>query len=386
MRVRNHGFALAIVLVAVIGVFALAMQSAVMSRSAIIEARVLRERADSERAAASAATIVLLAMTGSDVAGAADLGASGGSTGGSGDSGGVGSGDEPSEPEIELPPIIRELLGAKADELANRAREETGGQNGSGGQPQRSADGGGITGRVSRGARQESERGLILPGGPIEVLLPQGASTELPVRCRVWLSDATGGLNINTASDEEIERYFLSRISDALAARSIIDELLDWRDTDEFVRPRGAERLIYESMGMSCRNGQLASREELLYLPSMTREIFESIRDDIALDSDGRVHVGTASREVLASVPGMTEDVVDAVLKLRAEGALTEEALEAALPLSAREAKDRLRVTSSSILRLRVEVRRGPGEEGFTYEGLAVAGERGVRALGLKPL
>lgn len=383
MRVRDRGFALAIVLVAVIGVFALAMQSAVMSRSATIEARVLRERAECERAAASAATLVLLALTGNDFSGSTGPGLGSGS---SGNSSGSGPPSDSDKPDFELPPIIKQLLGDKADDLEKGARDESDPQNGSGGRPPRSADGGGITGRVKRGAGIENAASFDLPGMPIEVALDEDDSDGTGLTCRVWISDAIGGLCVNSASEEEIEQYFTLKITDPLTARSIIDELLDWRDEDNFQRPRGAERLVYDQLGVACRNGPIMSREELLFLPSMSREVFESIRDDIALDTDGRVHAGSASREVLASLPGMTADVLDAILKLRDQGELTEDALAGVIPLTAHEVKDRLRVKASSILRLRVEVRRGPGDAGFTFEGLAVAGGRGVRAMGLKPL
>lgn len=381
MRVRDRGFALAIVLVAVIGVFALAMQSAVMSRSATIEARVLRERAECERAAASAATLVLLALTGNDFSGRTGPGAGLNSSGNA-----PGSKPPSDKPDFELPPIIKQMLGDKANDLEGGARDETDGQSGSGGQPPRSADGGGITGRVKRGARVENEVSFDLPAMPIKIALDEDAPAGAGLTCRVWLSDAIGGLCVNSATEEEIEQYFKLKVSDPLTARSIIDELLDWRDEDNFLRPRGAEIQAYELRGVSCRNGPLVSREELLFLPSMTREIFESIRDDIALDSDGRVHAGSASREVLASIPGMTNDVLDAILKLRDQGKLTEESLAEVIPLSGHLIKDRLRVKASAILRLRVEVTRGQSDTGFTYEGLAVAGSKGVRAMGLKPL
>lgn len=385
MRLRDRGFALIIVLVAVIGVFALAMQSAVMSRSATIEARVLRERAEGERAAASAATLVLLALTGNDVSGSAALDDGPGFSGfggGSGSSGGSG-GDDSDEPSIELPPIIREMLGAKADELEKGARD---GSNQGGAQQPRSTDGGGITGRVSRGSRIESEPGLMLPGKPIDVSLEANGSAPSGLLCRVWLADAVGGLNINAAQEEEIRRYFSLKVADPLTAASLTDELLDWRDADDFIRPHGAEREAHMRRGVVCRNGAFVSREELMFLPSMTPEIFESLRDDMSVEGDDVVHVGSASRELLASLPGMDTEVVDAIVKLRDSGELTEESLDAAIPMFAREAKDRLRLRSSTILRLRVQVQRGPDDAGFIYEGLAVAGERGIRALGLKPL
>ncbi len=127
-------------------------------------------------------------------------------------------------------------------------------------------------------------------------------------------------------------------------------------------------------------------REELLFLPSMTRDIFDRIRDDLSLDGDGKVHAGSASREVLASLPGMTADVIDAILRLRMGGTLTEESLDSALSLVPKETRERLRARPSSVLRVRVEVwRPRTGSETIGFEGLAVLNDQGLRALGLRP-
>ncbi len=378
MRIRDRGFALVLVLIAVVGVFALAMQGAVMSRAATIESRVMRERAEAERAARSAALVVLLGLAG----GNSDDADTGGVGRGGNNTRGAPAGPENGEkPKMELPPIIRELLGDKANDLENQAREQNAQ---SGGTLRRVADGGGVTGRIDRGGRFATSAKFTLPTGFVDVALWEDENAP---RCRVWLSDAAGQLDINSASDDEITRYLRLTLDDPLAAASIADELLDWRDEDSFLRPRGAEQPTYDRLGVECRNGKFASREELLFLPSMTRAIFERIKDDLSLDGDGKVHAGTASREVLASLPGMTPDVVDSIVRLRSEGALTDGSLEAALPLLAEDAKARLRARPSTVVRIRVEVRRGKTDnEVVAFDGLAVAGDQGVRALGLRPL
>ena len=59
----RRGFALALVLIAAAGIFALAIATAVTSRTAQLEARLLRQRVEGERRARSAAVMVLKGIT-----------------------------------------------------------------------------------------------------------------------------------------------------------------------------------------------------------------------------------------------------------------------------------------------------------------------------------
>lgn len=370
MSVRHRGFALIVVLVAAAGVFALALQGAVMARSATIESRVLQERMAAERAANSAAAMTLLAVSGPGGASGASM-RSGTFGGGGSDGPRGGAGDSADKPQIELPPIIREMLGDKADDLERQAREETN-------RPGRTGGSAGSGGRTSRSA--EGAVDFALPVAPVEARIPGGFV------CRVYVSDAAGGLNVNLASEAELRRYFELKLGDPLLAASLTDELLDWRDEDHFTRPRGAERAVYDRLGLSARDGPLQSREELRFLPSMTEALYERIRRDLDVAGDNKVHAGSASRETLACIEGMSIDAADEIIRLRREAPLTDKAIAAAIPLSAREAaSERLRVRPSPLVRVRVDVLR-EGERGvMVFEGLAVVGSDGIRALGLKP-
>ena len=203
-----------------------------------------------------------------------------------------------------------------------------------------------------------------------------------PRTYRVTLKDPSGQIDLNTSEPEVLQRLLIGAGADAQRAETIVDQLLDWRDEDDFTRPRGAEQDDHGVRGVVCRNAPFQAREELLYLPAMTPEVFARVRDDITTAGTGTIHAGSASRAVLMALPGMTPDSADAVIRLREQQALTEEALDRAIPLSARVARSMLRAAPSNVVRIRVDA---VGDATLSFEGLAVVDEEGVRALGLRP-
>lgn len=368
MRLRHRGFALILVLIAAAALFALGMQSAVMMRSAMIESSLMGERAKSLREARSAAVLAVSGLLtledGPGSAGSSGSPSGGGSPGSSGD----GNGGP------DLPPIVKEILKAAGKDIDEEKNKSSNQQDRT---TQTLTDGGGITGRVPRAGGFKVLKALGLPAKPIDVQL-----TESGPIYRVRLVDAASQINVNKVESDQLVRYLTGKGIDPLVAGGIADELLDWRDDDDFARPRGAEQAQYTRRGVACRNGKLRSVEELLFLPSMTREIFDLIRDDLSPEGDGKVHAGSASRDVLLSLPGMTGDVVDKIIELREQGRLDKESLDAAIPLAARDSRDLLRLEPSSVIRLRVD-RLGNAAESF--EGLAALSDRGLSAIGLRP-
>lgn len=369
MRPGRRGFALIIVLIAVAAVFALALQGAASVRSATIEARVLRERVEAHRGARNAAVLVAVGLvseredTRSPFSDPSSTGV------------GEGGAEAPSEkPSIELPPIIREMLGDRLKDLEDKARDETGGDE----RAQRLADGGGVTGRArdSGGFRVLTETGL--PTGAVEI-----RHEGDPRVYRVTLVDAGGQLDLNTVDGAQFVRYLTGAGVDPERAAAIADQLMDWRDDDDFQRPQGAEQETYNPLGVVCRNGRIIAREELLYLPAVSHEIFERIRDDLSTAGDERLHAGSASRAALASLPGLSAEVVDEIIRLRQAGMLTDEALDRVLPIAARAMRDQIRASPSNIIRVRVEA---VSDAVWRFEGLIVLNDEGVQAVGLRAL
>lgn len=367
MRVRHRGFALILVLLATAAVFAVAVQTAAMSRASAVESRVVAERAEAERNARSAVVMVLTGLGTSVERFARQTVPAGSSAGGAGGLDGS-TGDD--KPRIEIPDIIKQVLGDRLKEVEEEASRTVG-------DAARLTEGGGITGRASgpvRGSLRISE----LPPKPVVVRLEEGGPVFV-----VSLADASGLLNVNTATRDRLIRYFDAVGVEAGTASDLASQIIDWRDEDDFTSPGGAEQSVYALRGITCRNGPMKSLEELRYLPAMTPDLFERVRHDLSVGAGEKVHAGTASRALLMSLPGMTGDTVDRLIEARLASPLRKEDLDRLIPLQARESRDLMRVEPSPILRVRVHA---VGETSAMFEGLAMLDEDGIRAVGLRPV
>lgn len=92
----------------------------------------------------------------------------------------------------------------------------------------------------------------------------------------------------------------------------LIDAIVDWLDPDDTVGPSGAEDAYYKGLSppYPCKNGPLASIEELLLVKGMTGEILYGTEEKKGLihyltiysSEDGKININTASPEVLQSL------------------------------------------------------------------------------------
>jgi hypothetical protein len=369
MGVRRPAFALIMVLLVVGAVFAMTMHSAVIMRSAIIETGAVASQQSDLRLAQGAASLVLRGMsTGAE--------GEGGDPADRGSSSSRGGGPRPEEREerLELPPIVRQLLEAAGRQIEEEAERELA-RPSAGTLP----DGAGSGDAVARAGAVGLLRELGLPGKPVDVMLDGR-------RCRVEVRDATGGLNINRADERVLTQYLNLKGIIGLEATRVVHQLLDWRDEDRMARTYGLELDGYRPMGIVPRDGSFESLEELRMLPAMSREIFELIRADLCLIGDGKVHLGSASPEVLRAAGGLSEQQVSEVLELRSEGALDRERLGRTVDLRGGLA-ERVRVEPSPVLRVRVTV-FGEREQDSArvYEGIAIFGRSGLQGFGLRPV
>lgn len=130
-----------------------------------------------------------------------------------------------------------------------------------------------------------------------------------------------GRLNLNwilageqPARLEILRKYLENKEVDLNERDRMIDCLLDWVDPDNLVRLNGAE----ESEDYHPANTLLTRIDQLKKVKGWSQ--FTSAPgwdDDVTLNSNGPVDLAWASREVLLSLPGMTEPLVDAFLQLR---------------------------------------------------------------------
>lgn len=131
-----------------------------------------------------------------------------------------------------------------------------------------------------------------------------------------------GRLNINRlvtgenpANIELLRRYLEVKGVDLNERDRMLDCLLDWVDPDNLVRVNGAE----DDGGYQAANQPLRTIEELKRIRGW--EEFTSRPDwdaDFTLNTqDSKVDVNWASRDVLLSLPGMTEGLVDRFISMR---------------------------------------------------------------------
>jgi general secretion pathway protein K len=139
-------------------------------------------------------------------------------------------------------------------------------------------------------------------------------------RVSVRLTDESAKIDINSANNELLKGLFrVGGMADDEAV-SVLDAVLDWRDTDSIRRPFGAEEPDYAQAGLRGRpaNYPFQATEELQLVLGMRPEVFQRIAPMITVYSrHPGVNPYLASRTTLLAIPGVTEEQVDAYLAER---------------------------------------------------------------------
>lgn len=138
------------------------------------------------------------------------------------------------------------------------------------------------------------------------------------IDCDVYLSYENGKININGINDENREiltTFLIKKGVDLPEADIIADSVLDWIDDDDLTHLNGAEDKYYESLPdpYKSKDGPLSSIEEMTLIRGVTPEIFETIKDSITVygERNINVNVNIASGEILSSIPGLSDDIVE---------------------------------------------------------------------------
>ncbi|NOZ68963.1 MAG: general secretion pathway protein GspK [Deferribacteres bacterium] len=136
--------------------------------------------------------------------------------------------------------------------------------------------------------------------------------------------DEEGKLNINTASKKQLRHVFRYTGVEGTELDTIVDSIIDWRDTNNLHMLNGAEEDYYQSLERpySCKDGPFDSIEELLLVKGMTPEIFHGsaragdsgtgeekknysgVARYLTVNGSGRININTAPAVVLEAVLG----------------------------------------------------------------------------------
>ncbi|HEX9264123.1 MAG TPA: hypothetical protein VF977_07120 [Candidatus Binatia bacterium] len=168
---------------------------------------------------------------------------------------------------------------------------------------------------------------------------------------RVRLMDESAKINLNRVNEETLRRVFTNLGIDEARRDTLVDSIMDWRDTDDLHRTHGAESEYYESLSppYSAKNGPLDTVEDLLWIKGMTPELFYgyaedngpsrndgppriALRDIFTIDSPiDRVNLRTASAEVIHAMMGIALEKCRNFVEERKK--LSEKTLADLLPL-----------------------------------------------------
>lgn len=141
-----------------------------------------------------------------------------------------------------------------------------------------------------------------------------------------------GRRNVNTLSDEDWEEILDQSGVPEDMWPELIDCFGDWIDEGDEHKLNGAESddPYYEEREYEVKNAPVDTVDELLLIKGFTEAIvfggpdpddpdrvYKGIAGWLTPWGDGRVNVNTASREVLLTIPGIDEFVVDDILEYR---------------------------------------------------------------------
>jgi general secretion pathway protein K len=140
------------------------------------------------------------------------------------------------------------------------------------------------------------------------------------VAVRAFALDARARVNVNRADAATLAQLFEVAGLSSSVADSLADAVVDWRDRDDFQRPRGAEAAEYRTLRPPSlpRNAPFAEVEELRTVWGMSPERYARVSPYLSVAGDGRVGINSASVAVLQTLPGMDEAGALAIAARRA--------------------------------------------------------------------
>ena len=130
--------------------------------------------------------------------------------------------------------------------------------------------------------------------------------------CTATLEDPSVKLNLNLADRAALVTLLRAVVRRAAPVDSLVDALLDWRDPDTVPRRFGDE-----SSGN--RNAPLADVWELRSVRGFTDSLVGTLAGFLTTRGTGAINVNEAPPEVLATLPGMTDEAIRMVIMHRRE-------------------------------------------------------------------
>ena len=136
----------------------------------------------------------------------------------------------------------------------------------------------------------------------------------------VEMRDESAKIDVNTVAEALLRGLLISVGLPEDEAARLQDAILDWRDPDSLKRVAGAEESDYKAAGLTYRpaNAPFQAIEELQLVLGMRPDIYRRVAPLLTVYSrQTGINPATASREVLAAIPGITPEVIDRFIAQR---------------------------------------------------------------------
>ncbi|MDM8546081.1 type II secretion system protein GspK [Candidatus Venteria ishoeyi] len=160
---------------------------------------------------------------------------------------------------------------------------------------------------------------LRFNGDPLEL------AHTLPAGVTVRIYDHAGRLNLRRLSKQRLRDLLRLRIGEDDLERldGLVQAWQDWTDQDDLKQLNGAEKDYYKKLKPPYlpRNGQLESVAELRFIKGFD-EVFSAEELETRFTIYGQangLNPNYASADALRLLPGMTDEVIAAIMKLREE-------------------------------------------------------------------
>ena len=134
---------------------------------------------------------------------------------------------------------------------------------------------------------------------------------------QIWIEDEDGKIDLNAAPLQLMAGLFAALGLAEQDARRLADRVGDFRDEDSEAEPLGAEDEAYFDAGLldGAADRQFATESELLRVLGMTQTLYQQVRPYVTVYSGSEgIDVTRAPRPVIEALPGITPQVVEALL------------------------------------------------------------------------
>ena len=141
------------------------------------------------------------------------------------------------------------------------------------------------------------------------------------------ISDEQARINVNTATQDQLDKLLQCLGVDKIARDTIIDSILDWKDPNDEHRLNGAESDDYYlklPVTYRARNANIESINELLQIKGITPALFEGVdgraglRDALTARGAGRPNINTAGPVVFCAM-GVSDAQISDIMQGRLE-------------------------------------------------------------------